>query len=694
MKKILIYADLNLNSVDGSSVWLVNLVKLLAQDDNHNIDVLLKYSIDNPVLIESINTFKNVKLLEAAHYYNCTEVNADNIAAICKVMDMHRDYSCIIIRGFEACKKVAHSELGHKLLPYLTDFNHNVNDISSTDVNELKYIYSTVASFFIQTSEMGNYLKDLLNVNGEKFHILSPIVFQDGHPTKYEKSIVYAGKIALDWNIEELIEVMDRLYSIDPEIHLHFVGDKFNRDMGYKKSKILNSLKNAPNITHYGTLPKDKAEEVIKKCKLGYGFRTERIDNDNSLEISVKFLEYINFNTLPLVRKTKIHSEFVGENYPLYITSVENIVSTIISYFSSNKEIEITHNYSLDNIKNNICTALSPYPDKRLRLLIVGHDLKFIKDLYPFFEQNYILNILEFEDYLHFSPDISAKHLLENDIIWCEWMLNNAEWFSNNVYPHQDLYIRAHRFELARNYGHNLNFENITCIIAVSYYYQEQFIEKFNIPRNKIRVINNFIDTERYNLEKNSNYKYNIALIGALPKRKGLHHAIEIIRQLKDVDPRYKLYIPGKRPEEFPNTWNIPDERAYYEDVYKSIKDFNLQENVIFNGWVNIPEFLKDIGYTLSLSDKEFPESFHISPMECMASKGIGLCLDWEGIEYIYPEWTIYQSTGNIIQKILDLNHADDEYDHLAVKCQEFVSDSYDISIIKNTLNNLFTNKE
>ena len=33
MKKILIYGDIDLNLIDGSSVWLVNLARLLSMDE-------------------------------------------------------------------------------------------------------------------------------------------------------------------------------------------------------------------------------------------------------------------------------------------------------------------------------------------------------------------------------------------------------------------------------------------------------------------------------------------------------------------------------------------------------------------------------------------------------------------------------------------------------------------------------------
>ena len=42
VRKILIYGDLDLNIIDGSSIWLVNLAKLLLEDKENYVDILLK----------------------------------------------------------------------------------------------------------------------------------------------------------------------------------------------------------------------------------------------------------------------------------------------------------------------------------------------------------------------------------------------------------------------------------------------------------------------------------------------------------------------------------------------------------------------------------------------------------------------------------------------------------------------------
>ena len=45
---------------------------------------------------------------------------------------------------------------------------------------------------------------------------------------------------------------------------------------------------------------------------------------------------------------------------------------------------------------------------------------------------------------------------------------------------------------------------------------------------------------------KREDAQFHIALIGALPKRKGLARAVELIKLLRRHDSRYVLHVPGK----------------------------------------------------------------------------------------------------------------------------------------------------
>lgn len=698
VRKILIYGDLDLNVIDGSSIWLVNLAKLLLEDKDNYVDILLKKRIRSHILVSEIEKRYRIRILYVKDYIDhITEVGPGNIVKVLTAIDKLRDYSCMIIRGTQVMERVAASEIVDKVIPYLTDFCHDRNQIPEEQKIFLKDLYRKVQAYFVQTEAMREYLKDVLGVDGRKFHVLYPVVFPGKAEKKEEKTIVYAGKIAKNWNITELLDIMERLQKEDPRIRLHFIGNKVNADLADRKKEIFDRLKNAENIIYHGALPHSETEQITKRCCLGYSFRSTEVDHDQSLEVSVKLLEYCHGGIPVLLRKTRMHTAILGEDYPLFAESEEECVDTILKVFRDPGLWEraaacltrSAQKFSVDNIYAGIRKAFSAYPMKKMRLLVSGHDLKFLKALFPYFESVFSLEVQELDEYMEFSPGEAERYLKRADVIWCEWLLTSAQWYSNHVYPHQSLFIRAHRFEAMRGYGKKLNINRVSKVITVSYYWFEEFMRRFRIPAEKCTVVDNFIDTGKYVKEKEPDSRFHLALIGALPKRKGLERAVRLLKLLKAEDLRYCLHVPGKRPEEFPNTWNVPEEREYYEHVYRLIEAEGLEDSVTFDGWVEMPEFLKQIGYVLSLSDANFPESFHVTPFEGMASGAVAAALRWDGIEYIYPEEVIVDTVEEAAAYISSLNGNPAAYAEAAERGREYVRENYDIEPVWKQIRDL-----
>lgn len=691
VRKILLYGDLDLNIIDGSSIWLVNLAKLLLQEKENYIDILLKKRIRDHILVREIEKRYRIRLLYVKDYIDhITEVDAGNIVKVLETIDELRDYSCMIVRGTQVMESIASSGMIDKVIPYLTDFCHDKEKMPDSQKRFLKDLYRKVQAYFVQTEAMKEYLQDVLQVDGGKFHVLYPVVFPGKTRDRQPKTIVYAGKIARDWNILELLDIMEKLKQEDPEIRLHFIGSKVNRDLADQKETIFRRLKSADNITFHGAQPHSETERITKGCCLGYAFRSRAVDHDHSLEVSVKLLEYCHGGVPMVLRRTKMHEAILGEDYPLFVESEEECSKKILAAFRDPevwKRAEVclsraAERFSVKYIYENVKKALQVYPEKTMRLLVSGHDLKFLKPIFPYFESAFTLEIQELDEYMEFSQKEAAKYVKRADIIWCEWLLTAAQWYSHHVYPHQSLFIRAHRFEVSRRYGDNIDINNVAKVITVSYYWFEEFTRRFRIPAEKCTVINNFIDTQKYVKEKEPDSRFHLALIGALPKRKGLDRAVELLKLLKKKDPRYCLHVPGKRPEEFPNTWNVPEEREYYERVYRKIEREGLEGSVTFDGWVEITEFLRKTGYVLSLSDAKFPESFHVTPFEGMASGSVTAALRWEGIEYIYPEEVVMDRLEEMAEYIGRLTKDPEAYAAAAARGQAFVRENYDISLI------------
>lgn len=315
----------------------------------------------------------------------------------------------------------------------------------------------------------------------------------------------------------------------------------------------------------------------------------------------------------------------------------------------------------------------------RKRILINGYDLKFIKPLIPYFKQKYEVEIDEWQGHEIHDEKKSRELLKWADIIFCEWLLGNAVWYSQNKLPNQLLFVRMHRFEAFQNYGRQINIENIDGFISVGMYYYEEFIRSFNLPREKVSLIPNHVDCDRFYKPKTDQYKYNLAVIGGLPSRKRIDLAIDVLEKLLEYDQNYTLHIIGSKPEDVPWLWKIENEQQYYKKIYERIQtNSKLKKAVIFTGWQDSAEYLKKIGIVLSVSDYEKPESFHLAPAEGMASGAVSLLLHWPGVEYIYPTEFVVSSIDEMVNKILELKN-EELYRIMSNKGRQFVYESYNI---------------
>ena len=160
------------------------------------------------------------------------------------------------------------------------------------------------------------------------------------------------------------------------------------------------------------------------------------------------------------------------------------------------------------------------------------------------------------------------------------------------------------------------------------------------------------VDTEMLDKPKLDNVEFNLGLIGDVPRLKRLDRALDIFEKLFEVDSRYKLFIKGKRPEDYPwmHSKSKESELLYYKQQYDRIDKNNWGANVSFEGFGPIEEWLKKIGWILSTSEQE---SFHLAVAEGMTSGAKPVIMGWQGSEFIYPQDYIFKSLDEAVNFIL-----------------------------------------
>lgn len=304
--------------------------------------------------------------------------------------------------------------------------------------------------------------------------------------------------------------------------------------------------------------------------------------------------------------------------------------------------IEEAERYSYHHAAERARQALTFAQDKK-KILIASHDLKFAKFIMETIEKRDDLELLvdQWQGHSKHDEEKSLNLLNQADTIFCEWGLGNLVWYSQHKKQGQKLVTRVHAQELRTRHLDQCHHENIDHYIFVSPYYFELMIAEFSLERKKCKMIFNMVDTELLDKPKLPGAEFHLGMLGDVPHSKRLDRALDIFEKLYEKDKRYKLFIKGKRPEDYPwmHSKAKADEMAYYQRQYQRIKDNGWEGNVIFEGFGPIDEWLQKIGWILSVSDHE---SFHLAVAEGMASGAIPVVLNWSGANLIYHNSFIF----------------------------------------------------
>lgn len=264
------------------------------------------------------------------------------------------------------------------------------------------------------------------------------------------------------------------------------------------------------------------------------------------------------------------------------------------------------------------------------------------------------------------------------DICWFEWCDELIEYGSKHrLAKDKKIICRLHSYEAFDLYLNNIDWNAIDKIIFVSERIKRIVLEKYNIDNKKAIVIPNGIDTNKYKY-RDGNDGFNIAYVGYINYKKGPMLLLHTFKAIYDIDKRYKLYIAGK----------FQDSRDYMY-FQQMIKEFQIEENVIFEGWQdNLDNWLEDKNYILCTS---LLESQNISVMQAM-SKGIKPIIhNFVGARDIYHDNYIWNTIDEATNMVLDKKYNSKEY-------LEFIKRNYFIENkiinIKELIETLSNNNE
>ncbi|UAB77824.1 glycosyltransferase [Erythrobacter sp. SCSIO 43205] len=686
--EFILYADINLNVVDGSSVWLSSMLSALSACGKTLL--LAKKDITSDIIWSNVTNCENVVTVSPSDFGAGDQTLAPEIAIalIRELDDVLPNVRRVVVRGLKAATILCQNrQFRERSIVYLTDF-YEIEDGVVTVQNDTAKHVATIATqsgyLLAQTDALAEKIREVSNTD-VTCHSFPPPIPDDLPEISIETQpndkirIGYAGKITPLWGADELLDWTMELKEKGIESELHIVANRISDGVGKKnvpgfgdaiREKIQSSA-----AFHYGDLNREASMNKMASMHFVWCYRPAALEN-NTLEVSTKLIEMAAAGAACLCYPSRINRELLGDDYPYFIKDIEDFERVLRrgpQVLRKALSDQIKSRHSLANVSRTLAEnvlRLGRTTESEQCVVIAGHDFKFI-DPYISTLKAHGHRILRDQWEWGGPTDVKkSKRLLDSaDIVLCEWGLANAVWHSANKREGTKLFVRIHLQEInerAQKFGLQINKEAVDGYIFVEEGVRRTAIEMFDIPPEKTHLVPNFLLDDEYRdraFSKHDDDIVTLGMIGITPQRKRFDLAVELLEQIIDSGQPARLLVKGPRPEtlEFMRAPGRAHELDYYKQIYTRIEARpELAQAVSFAPWGNdVAAWYRDIDFILSPSDFE---SFHYALADGILSGCTPLIWPWKGAEQVYsPEWIIQDTQEALleIQRVRALNKSD-----------------------------------
>lgn len=306
------------------------------------------------------------------------------------------------------------------------------------------------------------------------------------------------------------------------------------------------------------------------------------------------------------------------------------------------------------------------------RVLIAGHDLKFAGFLIDELNRRGLeVDIDQWAGHAKHDEEVSLAKLEAADVVFCEWGLGNAVWYSKHLASHQRMIVRVHSQELRLPFLRRINHAKVDKYLFVGEMIKKAAIISHGLPKEKCVIVPNAVAAKNLEKQKEEGSRFGIGFVGMVPYTKRIDSALDLLETLQHTDNRYHLRVKGKLPSDYPWMKDRKEEMSFYNAQFKRIEELNARKpgSVIFDGFgADMAEWYSKIGIAISVSDFE---SFHLTIADGAASGSLPVSVAWDGADLIYPDEWLVSDTDEMAEKILSWNGVDNGY-------SEFIQENFD----------------
>jgi len=658
---VAVFGDVDINLIDGSSVWLVSLCSVLDQLEVRG-HVLLKARVDRDVLSRELDALTRFRVWEPREVGVNGRIRPGTLPGAVARIDESESLDILIVRGLRASVEVAASaQFDGRLWPYLTDIPQSAEEMTAEHQDDLSRILDVSGRVLCQTESLRSFLISRFPDHDAKMILLPPMVPDPAFRVRRREPDVgvlrlfYAGKFAPQWGIEEMLGAVQAVRRDHPGVSIAVAGDKIHDpsdDPGYRR-RVETALE-ADGLDWLGGLDRAGVFTALSDVDLALSVRDRGLDA--SREISTKLIEYAAAGVPAIVNRTLAHQELLGDDYPLFVAGPDELVDRIVEIATEpavlaaarSGLVEVARSHSFGAVADGIRPALISsvaWRDSDLsgrKIVVAGHDLRFAAELIGGLKSaGADVRLDAWLGGTDHDEELSLELAHWADTIVCEWSLANAVWYSRRKRPDQRLIVRFHRTELNSSWPTEIDMGAVDTMVFVGDHIRTEAQVKFGWDDRHLTVIPNFVDTVAFDRPKLPGAVFTLGVLGFLPRLKRLDRALDILEELRTEDHRYRLILKGALPWDLDWVWRDDKERGYFERQFGRIRSsVLLRDAVTFDrAGGDVPSWLREVGFILSLSDIE---SFHLAMIEGMVARSVPIVAKRQGVTTIVDgRWVV-----------------------------------------------------
>ena len=675
--KIAVLAEQNFNLIDGSTIWLLNVCKLLALQPDLDVTLLLSHPLTDRVLADEVPD--NIRIVDPAEMAGQAQSGAEKLSVetiLATLSDWEQRagrFDRIFVRGTAYLEELLSSrEVAPRLIGYAPSA---IPDLAQDEAEWVRQGRATRMPLVVQSDTAKTALESLSDYPANVVHVVPPIVFQSDTKQedlrRPERSVLcYSGKIDLHYGMDWLLDICAGVGGT-PGLAVSLIAGKdtyrprfrafFKRMDRFRADLAAGAITGVDLVTN---VPHAEAKARMGRADFAYCLRHDRYDD--VIEISTKIVEFCTLGVAPILNDNALNRALFGADYPYYIDIArEDIPARVLEILATKNSPDhararaaiarIADGFAAEALSDRLATAIRGRPEdlaltERARhVMIATHEPKFLRQFSDYLRGDALVSM----GWQYWASTTKPKSKLvvpdSVDTVLCEWCCENAVWHSQNKREGTRLIIRLHRFEAFRDFPERVNWGAVDALIVVSEHFRDLMATRFGVDPAIIHVLPQYIDWDALQRPKLAQAQFTCGLVGINPfDHKRFDRAIDFFAALHRTDPRYTLAVRSVMPWEIDWVWNNREEdRSRFEAVFERIfSDPGLATAVRFDlPGSDMEEWYRGIGTILSSSDTE---GCHTSVLEGMAAGCYPVVHDWPGAQGLFAPFVHADMTDAI----------------------------------------------